>query len=33
MQLDNETIKEFVIAGHGNFEKVKTMLLEAVSHA
>ena len=28
MQLDNETIKEFVIAGHGNFEKVKTMLLE-----
>ncbi|MEY4530674.1 MAG: hypothetical protein RLZZ156_1395 [Deinococcota bacterium] len=28
MQLDNETIKEFVIAGHGNFEKVKAMLLE-----
>ncbi len=26
--MTNETIKEFVIAGHGNSEKVKTMLLE-----
>jgi uncharacterized protein len=26
--MNNELIKEFVIAGHGNLEKVKTMLLE-----
>ncbi len=28
MPLDSETIKTFVMAGHGNLEKVKTMLLE-----
>ena len=26
--MNEETIKEFVIAGHGNFEKIKAMLLE-----
>jgi uncharacterized protein len=28
MTLPNETIREFVIAGHGNLDKVKTMLAE-----